>query len=120
MCTAIDFFIVASVCLITKFGGQSMQSSIKAILDENIAVTGKVVSPTEATDLPGERKLMEFIIWDAEVDGVKLSPVKWDDGVVALVPGDPTDTTAWRTALIKTHRHAVSGVLGPANIGEQK
>ena len=97
-----------------------MQLNIKTALDENIAITGKVVSPTEATDLPGERKLMEIIIWDAELEGVKLSPVMWDDGVLALVPGDPTNTPAWRKALIKTHRLAVAGVLGPAYIGDAK
>ena len=82
--------------------------------------TGTVVSPTEATDLPGERKLMEIIICDAEVAGVKLSPVRWDDGVVALVPGDPADLPAWRQAVIKMHRAAVAGAIGPVHIGDQQ
>ncbi len=97
-----------------------MQSSIKKLLDQDIAVTAKIVSPLEAASCPPELMVMEFLIADAKLAGVKLYPVTWDDGVVALVAGDPADIPAWQRALIKTHELGVAGVLGPVDMGGGK
>ena len=88
-----------------------------AIWNESVALTGKIVAPAEATEDPTKRRMIQIALRVAQMAGVHLYAVKWDDGCFAMIPCNPNDRAAWRNALAQVHRQIIAGALGPVQFG---
>ena len=86
-------------------------------LNESLALNGKIVSPSQATEDPAKRRIIEISLRMARMAGAHLYAVKLDDGCLAMIPCDPNDRAAWRNALVQVHRQIIAGALGPVQFG---
>ena len=86
-------------------------------LNESLALNGKIVSPSQATEDPAKRRIIEISHRMARMAGAHLYAVKWDDGCLAMIPCDPNDRAAWRNALVQVHRQIAAGASGPVQFG---
>lgn len=82
-----------------------------------IIASARIVALEEAAPDRGELAWMKILIGLARMAGTPLHIVKFDDGVAAMVVGDPNDTAAWQELLTKTHAAAIAGHVGPVHVG---
>lgn len=85
--------------------------------EDGIALSGKIVSPAEAAADQAERVMIEMAVRVAKMSGQQLHPVKWDNGFVALIPGDPRDTEEWTRRVVETYRQIAAGAMGEIDFG---
>lgn len=73
----------------------------------------KIVTPEQAAVSSGELAMMQISIRMAAMAETPLHIVQFEDGVAAMVTGDPRDRTAWRKALAAVYSSALAGTVGP-------
>jgi hypothetical protein len=85
-----------------------------------IIASARIIAPEDPVLDRSELALMKILLVVSRMAGVPVHAVRFDDGVLALVHGDPNDTEAWWKALAQIHEAAVEGHVGPLQIDEER
>ena len=84
----------------------------ECVWDERIALRGEIVMPSDVTQDREEQTELEFMLRAGTAVGFPVALVRWPDGVVAMVPGDPKNAVAWRENLVGIYAFARMDQIG--------
>ena len=99
--------------------GYTAECEVTAPLDPIVA-NARIVSPEEGARDPVTLITTKLLLTRDAAAGITSHVVKFADGVVALVPGDPRDTATWHAKLAETHAAAIRGEMGPVHVATRR